>query len=75
VKGLAADEVRCAEMVERSLAMVTALAPVIGYDAAATLAKEAHATGRTIRELCEEKNILPREQLEKLLDARKMTGE
>ena len=41
VKGLAADEARCEEMVERSLAMVTALAPVIGYDVAAALAKEA----------------------------------
>ena len=75
VRGLAADEARCEEMVERSLAMVTALAPVIGYDAAAALAKEAHASGRTIRELCEEKNILPKEQLKRLLDARAMTGE
>jgi len=75
VQGLRADEARCEEMVERSLAMVTALAPVIGYDAAAALAKEAHAIGRTIRELCLAKNVLPEAQLAQLLDARKMTGE
>ena len=75
IHGLEADEARCEQMVERSLAMVTALAPVIGYDAAAALAHEAHATGRTIRELCLEKNVLPEAELTRLLDARKMTGE
>jgi fumarate hydratase class II len=75
IQGLEADEARCEQMVERSLAMVTALAPVVGYDAAAALAHEAHATGRTIRELCLEKKVLPETQLAELLDARKMTGE
>ena len=75
IQGLEADEARCEQMVERSLAMVTALAPVIGYDAAAALAHEAHATGRTIRELCLEKKVLPEVELTRLLDARKMTGE
>jgi len=74
VRGLEADESRCAEMVERSLAMVTALAPALGYDRAAALAKEAYATGRTIRELVREKGLLPGEELERLLDARRMTG-
>ncbi|MEW5765694.1 MAG: class II fumarate hydratase [Acidobacteriota bacterium] len=74
VDGLEADEARCAEMVERSLAMVTALAPVIGYDLAAELAKEAHATGRTVREICMERKVLPAHVLDDLLDARKMTG-
>jgi len=72
---LRADEARCDEMVEKSLAMITALVPVIGYDLAAALAKEAHSTGRTIRDLCLEKKVLPEAQLEELLDARKMTGE
>jgi fumarate hydratase class II len=75
IQGIEADEARCEQMVERSLAMVTALAPAIGYDAAAALAHEAHATGRTIRELCLEKNVLPEAELARLLDARKMTGE
>ncbi len=74
VHGLEADEKRCAEMVERSLAMVTALAPALGYDRAAELAKEAHATGRTVREICMERKVLPTRVLDDLLDARKMTG-
>lgn len=74
VTGLKADEARCAEMVEKSLALITALVPVIGYDLAASLAKEAHSTGRTIRELCLEKKVLPEAALADLLDARKMTG-
>ncbi len=75
VEGIEADEERCAWMVERSLAMVTALAPRIGYDAAAALAKEAYASGKTIKELCLEKKILPAEEVARLLDARKMTGQ
>jgi fumarate hydratase class II len=61
-------------MVEQSLAMVTALAPRIGYDAAAALAKEAYASGKTIRALCIKKKVLPQDELNRLLDARKMTG-
>jgi fumarate hydratase class II len=75
VTGLRADEGRCGELVERSLAMVTALAPAIGYDRAAALAKEAHATGKSIRELCRQQGLLPDGELERLLDARAMTGD
>ena len=71
---LRADEQRCAELVEKSLAMVTVLAPRIGYDAAATIAKEAHASGQTIRELCIEKAVLSPDELTELLDAMKQTG-
>ena len=60
-------------MVERSLVMVTALAPKIGYDAAAAIAKEAFASGRTVRELCLEKRLLPPDELDELLDPRQMT--
>jgi fumarate hydratase class II len=74
IKDLSADEKRCGELVERSLMSVTALAPRIGYDAAAALAKEAHQSNKTIRELAMEKNLLPREELEKLLDLRGQTG-
>ena len=62
------------EVMEESLAMVTALAPEIGYDPAAEIAREAHATGKTIREICTEKNVLPPDELDALLDARKQTG-
>ena len=53
--------------------MVTGLNPYIGYEQAAALAKEAFQTGKTIRELCREKKILPEEQLEKALDPWRMT--
>jgi fumarate hydratase class II len=68
VAGITANRERCLELVERSLAMVTALAPRIGYDAAAAIAKESVATGKTVRELCVEKQILPPEELASILD-------
>jgi fumarate hydratase class II len=73
VKGLEADAARCKDMVERSLMMVTALAPAIGYDKAAAIAKEAHKRGKTVRELVREKRLLPDAELNRLLDARRMT--
>ena len=51
VSGIKADEERCRELIERSLAMCTALAPRIGYDAAAAVAKTAYATGRNVRDV------------------------
>jgi fumarate hydratase class II len=74
LRGLEANEARCRQLVEQSLMMVTVLAPRIGYDAAAALAKEAHATGKTIRELAMEKKVLPKDELDKLLDPRRQTG-
>jgi len=73
VKGIQANKERCAELIEKSLMMCTALAPKIGYDAAAKLAQEAYKTGKTVRQLATEKNLLPKEELDRLLDARKMT--
>jgi fumarate hydratase class II len=73
LQGLAADRKRCAELVEQSLAMVTSLAPVIGYDRAAALAKRAHEHGRTIRELVLEEQLLPPAELDRLLDPSPMT--
>jgi len=73
VAGITANRERCAELVERSLAMVTALAPRIGYDQAAAIAHEALATGRTVREICVERRILPPAELAALLDPRAQT--
>ena len=73
VDGLEANEERCREMIEKSLAMVTALAPKIGYDRAATIAKESFTTGRTVRELATEKQVLPPDELERALDPRGQT--
>ena len=75
VRGIEADRDHCAALVEQSLAMVTVLAPVIGHDAAAELAQEAMATGRTIRDLAEAKGVLPKEQLDELLNPRRQTGD
>jgi len=61
------------EMVERGLAICTSLAPVIGYDAAAALSKEAHKTGKTIREVAREKTSLSEEELDRILDPASMT--
>jgi fumarate hydratase class II len=74
VEGIEPNEKRCNELIEQSLAMVTALNPRIGYDAAAAIAKESVKTGKTVRELCLEKKVLPPDELERLLDARSMTG-
>jgi fumarate hydratase, class II len=73
VAGIVANRERCAELVERSLAMVTSLVPKIGYDAAAEIAKEAMRTGRTVRELCRERQVLPEAELEEALDPWSMT--
>src|SRR6185312_16071211 len=70
VEGLEANAKRCNELIEQSLAMVTALNPRIGYDAAAAIAKESVKTGKTVRELCLEKKVLPPDELQRLLDAR-----
>ncbi|HYO16845.1 MAG TPA: class II fumarate hydratase, partial [Thermoanaerobaculia bacterium] len=68
VEGIEANRERCEELVEKSLAMVTSLVPKIGYDAAAEIAKESVRTGKTVRELCVEKNVLPPAELAEALD-------
>jgi fumarate hydratase class II len=73
VVGIEANEERCRELVELSMAMVTSLAPKIGYDRAAEIAKESAKTGRTVREICLEKKILPAGELERALDPVAMT--
>ncbi|MGH7849443.1 MAG: class II fumarate hydratase [Thermodesulfobacteriota bacterium] len=73
VKGIKADRERCEEMIEKSLAMCTSLAPVIGYDSAAKIAKEAYETGKTVRQVALEKKVLPAEKLKQLLDPWSMT--
>lgn len=73
VEGLEADRERCEQMVERSLAMVTSLAPLIGYDRAAEIAKEAFRSGRTVREVAQERSGLDEQALAEALDARGQT--
>jgi fumarate hydratase class II len=73
LKELKADPARGRAMIEQSLAMCTALAPVIGYDAAAAIAKEASRTGKTVREIARARNVLPADRLNQLLDPWSMT--
>lgn len=73
LQGLVADRERCEGLIEESLAMCTALAPVIGYDKAAEIAKKAHETGKTVRAVALEEEVLPEYELEHLLDPRPMT--
>ncbi len=74
VAGIEANRERTAALVEQSLAMVTALAPHIGYDRAAALAKAAYHQGRTVRELVTEQKILPPELVARVLGPGNMTG-
>ena len=73
VADIQANRERCNELVEYSMAMVTSLVPVIGYDRSAEIAKESARTGRTVRALCEEKQVLPPDELAKALDPVAMT--
>ncbi len=73
VEGIQANEQRCKDSIEGSLAMCTALAPEIGYDAAAKAAKHAHKTGKTVRQVAKEQKLLPEKRLEKLMDPWRMT--
>jgi fumarate hydratase, class II len=74
VRGLEADRDRATSLVEQSLAMVTVLAPEIGYDKAAAISKEAWSSGRTVREVAREKSGLSEEKLNALLDPESQAG-
>ena len=67
VKGIKADRKRCKEMAEKSIGLATVLNPSIGYELAAKVAKEAVATGKTIREAALEKGILSRKEIDRVL--------
>jgi fumarate hydratase class II len=73
VVGITANRERAEAMIEQSLAMCTALAPAIGYDAAAAIAKESYATGKTVREIALERKVLPADALARILDPLRQT--
>jgi aspartate ammonia-lyase len=73
IEGVEADAEQCAHWLERSPALVTALAPRIGYAEAAKLAKEAVASGLTVRELVTQKGVLDPKEMDAVLDLRAMT--
>jgi fumarate hydratase, class II len=73
VDGITANEDRCRELLEGNLSLATALAPKIGYDEAAAIAKQAFREGRTARDVARERQVLPDTELDQVLDARAMT--
>ena len=73
IEGIKANEERCKSLIEESLAMCTALAPEIGYEAAAKLAKEAYKTRKTVRQVAKNQKVLPDKRLAQLLDPWRMT--
>ncbi|WEX08480.1 class II fumarate hydratase [Chelativorans sp. AA-79] len=72
VKGIEADEVRIADLMQRSLMLVTALAPAIGYDNAAKIAKSAHKNGTTLREEALKTGLVTEEDYDRLVRPEKM---
>ncbi len=74
IKGLEANRERCEEMIEKSLALATALTSKIGYDEAARIAKKAYESGKTIRQIVEEEGLFSKEDLQLLFDTRTMTA-
>lgn len=73
IEGIKANEERCKSLIEESLAMCTALAPEIGYEAAAKLAKDAYKSGKTVRQVAKEQKVLSEKRLGELLDPWRMT--
>ena len=74
VVGLEPNAERCRELVDKSLMLVTALNPYIGYDKAAEVAKTAHAENKTLRQVVLEQGLLDEKTLDKALDPKSMTG-
>ncbi|PWE16952.1 class II fumarate hydratase [Marinicauda salina] len=74
VEGIEADEARISELLERSLMLVTALAPKIGYDNATTVAKTAHANGTTLREEAVKLGFVTEAEFDEVVRPEKMIG-
>jgi len=71
--GIEANQERCKEYVEKSVGIITALNPHLGYEVAARLAREAILTGCSVRELCLRDDVLTEEELDEILDPYEMT--
>jgi fumarate hydratase class II len=73
VSGIEPNRDRIGSLAEQSLSLATALAPHIGYERAAEIAKRASDEGRTVREIAREENILSQAELDRILDPRRQT--
>ncbi|WP_227934992.1 aspartate ammonia-lyase [Alkalihalobacillus deserti] len=74
IDGLTANIDHCRELVERSVGIITAINPHVGYEVASRVAKEAIKSGRPVREICLERGILSEEELNEILDPKEMTN-
>jgi aspartate ammonia-lyase len=74
VQDLKADVKRCRELLDRSTAVATALSPYIGYAATADIAKESVRTGRPVADIVRDRQLLPEEQLRRILSPEAMTA-
>jgi fumarate hydratase class II len=74
IEGIKANVRRCREFADATIAIATALNPIIGYGAAAEVAKEAMRSGRDVRDVVVEKGILSRKEADRLLDPKRLTG-
>lgn len=74
VVGIAANEARIRRLMEQSLMLVTALAPAVGYDRAAQIAKQAHANGTTLREEAVRLGYVTAAEFDRLVQPKKMIG-
>jgi fumarate hydratase class II len=73
IAGFTVNRERISSLIDKNPILVTALNPVIGYDKAAQIAKKAYAEGRALKDVATEMTDLSKEELERLLDPRKMT--
>lgn len=74
LEGLQANTDRISELLGKSLMLVTALSPAIGYDNAAKIAKHAHQTGQTLREACIELGFLSGEEFDRIVRPEQMVN-
>jgi fumarate hydratase class II len=74
VTGIKADKKRCNEYADATLAMATALNPVVGYSSAAEVSKEAHRTGKTVKQVTVNRGIMNKKDADRVLDPARLTG-
>ncbi len=72
ILGITANRERCAELVEGSVGVITAICPQVGYKKSAKVAKEAIATGKSVREVLKEENIMSEKEIDAILDPNEM---
>jgi len=74
IRGIKVDVERCRKFAETTVAMATALSPIVGYASAAEISREAYRTGKTVKQVAVERGILKKAQADEMLDPRRLTG-